>query len=85
MPKWQQLQSLLLKLGLLVGAKNRATTAVTAVCPTGTKSVGVGENSCQKTVEVDQFMQRAQEQLLKMVNERALRFLEKLRVRCMNA
>ena len=38
----------------------------------------------RRSVEVDQLMQRAEERLLKMAHERALRFLEKLCERCMN-
>ena len=66
------------------GAICRATTAATAVVPIGEKSVGVSETSCQKSVEVDQLMQRAEEQLRNMKHQGALRFLEKLRERCMN-
>ena len=54
-----------------------AATAATGVVPTGAKSVGVGETSRQKSVDVEQFMQ----QLRSMGQERALRMLEKLRER----
>ena len=63
----------------LGGATCRATAAATAVDPTGAKLVGAGrlgkqsrdievpKASCQKSVEVDQTMQRVIEQVLDMV------------------
>ena len=42
-----------------------AATAATAFVPTGAKSVGVGETSRQKSVDVEQLMQRVEEQFRK--------------------
>ena len=52
-----------------------AATAATAVVPTGVKSVGVGETSRQKSVDVEQLMQRVEEQCRKMEQERQERTL----------
>ena len=68
-------------------------TTVTAVDPTGAKSVGarrmgkqsrvieVCEASCWGSVEVDPVVLRAVERLLDMGNEPALRSLKRLRKR----
>ena len=51
-----------------------AATAATAFVPTGAKSVGVGETSRRKSVDVELVLQ----QLRSMEQERALRTLEKV-------
>ena len=50
-------------------------TDASAVVPTSAKSVGVGETSRQKSVDVEQLMQRVEEQFRKMKQERRERTL----------
>ena len=55
-----------------LGVQRTGLTAATAVVPADAKSVGVGEASRQKSVGVEQLMQRLEER-----QERTLRFFEK--------